>query len=168
MRDKPVTVAVPEERVPEFYVWFAHFLAAEPGTEPSMPAWDRPRGGGPGRGRRGRPDHWQQSEPWTAADTQMAGWLYRKLAPPARELLDVLLDEPGTHWSGNALAERLGLEKGAHGVAGILAWPGRYCRKLGRPLPIATAKREDGGTDYWVEAPAAELFAAARAAGESH
>ncbi len=49
-------------------------------------------------------------------------------------------------------------------MAGILAWPGRYCRKAGRPLPIAIAKREDGGTDYWVEGVEAELFTAARAA----
>ena len=37
MADKQVTVAVPEERVPEFYSWFAAFLAAEPGTPP--PSW---------------------------------------------------------------------------------------------------------------------------------
>ena len=34
MADKAVTVAVPEQRVPEFYAWFAAFLAAEPGTPP--------------------------------------------------------------------------------------------------------------------------------------
>ena len=34
MADKQITVAVPEERVPEFYVWFAGFLAAEPGAPP--------------------------------------------------------------------------------------------------------------------------------------
>lgn len=164
MADKPVTVAVPEERVPEFYVWFASFLAAAPGTEPSPSAWAPPHRGGPGRG--GGRSHWGQAEaqPWTAADAETARWLYAKLATPARELVDLLLDEPGRRWSGNALAERLGLEKGAHGVAGILAWPGRYCRKLGRPLPIATAKRDDGGTDYWVEGTEAELFSAARAA----
>ena len=35
MADKPITVAVPEERVPEFYVWSANFLSAEP----AMPPW---------------------------------------------------------------------------------------------------------------------------------
>lgn len=160
MADKPVTVAVPEERVPEFYVWFAHFLAAAPGDEPSMPSWGPPRSGHRGGGG-GRWGH-AAVAPWTPEDRDAAGWLHGKLAPPARELLDLLVDEPGRHWSGNALADRLGLEKGAHGVAGILAWPGRYCRKLGRPLPIATAKRDDGGTDYWVEPVPAELFAAAR------
>ena len=42
------------------------------------------------------------------------------------------------------IAKRLGLEKGAHGVAGILAWPGRYSRHLDRVLPIATDGRADG------------------------
>lgn len=167
MADKSVTVAVPEERVPEFYAWFAQFLASTPGaTSSDPPAWGPPHRGGPGGRRRGSggPGRWAftEPEPWTDADGDVARWLYAKLAPPARELLDLLLDEPGRHWSGNDLAARLGLEKGAHGVAGILAWPGRYCRKIGRPLPIATEKREDGGTDYWVEAPAAALFATAR------
>ena len=163
MADKEVTVAVPEERVPEFYVWFAHFLSSTAGSAPSSaPGWGPPRGG-PRRGRgHGRWAH--DVEPWAEGDADAATWLYRKLAPPARELLDLLLDEPGRRWSGNELAERLGLDKGAHGVAGILAWPGRYCRGLGRPLPIATTKRDDGGTDYWVEDVPAALFAAARAA----
>ena len=44
MADKQITVAVPEERVPEFYVWFASFLAAEPGAPP--------QGGAPGSAAR--------------------------------------------------------------------------------------------------------------------
>ncbi len=163
MADKPVTVAVPEERVPEFYAWFAAFLAATPGSGPA--SGPRALRGGPGR--RGGPGPWShhhpEPTPWSAADAETAAWLYRKLAPPARELVDLLLDDPGRRRSGNELAERLGLDKGAHGVAGILAWPGRYCRQLGRPLPIATEKREDGGTDYFLDADTAALFAAARA-----
>jgi hypothetical protein len=44
MADKAVTVAVPEQRVPEFYAWFAAFLAAEPGTPPPVrgPRTSRP------------------------------------------------------------------------------------------------------------------------------
>jgi len=64
------------------------------------------------------------------------------------------------------ITARLGLEKGAHGVAGILAWPGRYSRKLGRELPLATDGREDGGTDYFMEPAVAELFAASRGRAE--
>ena len=152
MADKQVTVAVPEERVPEFYVWFAHFLAGEPAS------WGgRTRGFGPPRAR-------PEAAAWSAQDREQATWLYAKLAPPARELLDLLIDAPGARFSGNDIAARLRLEKGAHGVAGILAWPGRYSRKLGRTLPIATEGRDDGGTDYYLEPEVAELFAAARAA----
>ncbi len=156
MADKQVTVAVPEERVPEFYVWFASFLAAETGGPP-------PRGGPWGRGRGPGPRMRHDAASWSAQDADQAAWLYGKLAPPARELFDLLIDAPGERFSGNDIAARLRLEKGAHGVAGILAWPGRYSRKLGRELPIATAGRDDGGTDYFLEPAVAELFAAARA-----
>lgn len=156
MADKQITVAVPEERVPEFYVWFASFLAPEPGVSP----WGGRRGRGRGPG--GRHHGFGEPAAWSAADAEAAAWLYGKLAPPARALFDLLIDAPGERIAGNDIAARLGLEKGAHGVAGILAWPGRYSRKLGRELPLATEGREDGGTEYYMEPPIAELFAAAR------
>jgi len=81
-----------------------------------------------------------------------------KLADPARGLFDLLSGAPGERFSGNDAAACLGLEKGANGVAGILAWPGRYCRHLGRQMPVATAGRPDGGTDYYMEPAVAELF----------
>ena len=155
MADKQITVAVPEERVPEFYVWFASFLAAEGGASPP---WGGRRGGG-----RGGPHHaFRQPAAWSAGDGEQAAWLYGKLAPPARALFDELIDVPGQRRPGNEIAARLGLEKGAHGVAGILAWPGRYSRKLARELPIMTEGRPDGGTDYYMEPAVAEIFAAAR------
>jgi hypothetical protein len=163
MADKQVTVAVPEERVPEFYAWFAAFLAATPGEPPPAPTagggWESRRGGGRHGGMRHR--H-HDPQPWSAQDADRAAWLYHRLAPPARALFDILIDAPGQTFSGNELASRLGLEKGAHGVAGVLAWPGRYCRKLGRELPFATEGRPDGGTDYSMAPTVAELFAAAR------
>jgi hypothetical protein len=160
MADKEVTVAVPEDRVPEFYAWFAAFLASEPGT--AAPSWaGRGRGRGPGpRGFR----HHREAHAWSAEDADQAAWLYGRLAPPARELFDLLAGAPGERFGGEQIAKRLGLEKGAHGVAGILAWPGRYCRRIERVLPIATAGRPDGGTDYYMEPEVAELFAAAAAA----
>jgi hypothetical protein len=156
MADKQITVAVPEERVPEFYSWFAAFLAAEPGSPPPNM----------GRGRRGPRSlrHHGEARGWSAEDGDQAAWLYHKLAPPARELFDLLAGAPGERFGGEQIAKRLGLEKGAHGVAGILAWPGRYSRHLDRVLPIATEGRADGGTDYYVEPDVAALFAAARAA----
>jgi hypothetical protein len=148
--DKQITVAVPEERVAEFYAWFAHFLTAEPGTA-------GPSGGGR-RGHRHRSD----ASAWSADDADQAAWLYHKLAPPARELFDLLLDAPGERFAGETIARRLGLDKGAHGVAGILAWPGRYSRHLDRVLPIDTEGRPDGGTDYYIGPDTAAIFAAAR------
>lgn len=156
MADKQVTVAVPEERVPEFYSWFATFLAAEPGT----PA---PFGGRRRRGPHGL-HHRSEARAWSAQDAGRAAWLYHKLAPPARELFDLLAESAGARFGGEEVAKRLGLEKGSHGVAGILAWPGRYCRRLDRALPIATEGRADGGTNYYMEPDTAALFADARTA----
>jgi len=154
MADKQVTVAVPEERVPEFYAWFAAFLASEPGAPP-------PFGGRGRRAPRGSRRH-HDVKAWSAEDADQAAWLYRKLAPPARELFDVLADSPGARVGGEQLARQLGLDKGSHGVAGILAWPGRYSRHLDRVMPIATEGRSDGGTDYYMDPETAELFRSAR------
>src|SRR5580700_5433822 len=156
MADKQVTVAVPEERVPEFYAWFASFLATEPGTPP-------PLAGGGRRGPRGHRHH-TEAQAWSAQDADQAAWLYRKLAPQARALFDLLADSPGARFGGEDIAKRLKLEKGAHGVAGILAWPGRYSRHLSRMLPIATEGRADGGTDYYMDPELAELFTIAATA----
>jgi|GEM_PF-3150449 len=165
MADKQITVAVPEERVPEFYVWFAGFLSAEAGGgAPGGPPWVGPdRGRGRGGPMHGGPNRFfGEAAAWSADDAEQAAWLYGKLAPPARALFDKLVDTPGERLAGNELAAALGLEKGAHGVAGILAWPGRYSRKLARELPIATKGREDGGTDYYMDPAVAGIFAAAR------
>ena len=102
-------------------------------------------------------------KPGRRQDADQAAWLYRKLAPQARELFDMLAGTPGARIGGEEIAKRLNLEKGAHGVAGILAWPGRYSRSLNRTLPIATEGRPDGGTDYYMDPELAELFTAARA-----
>jgi hypothetical protein len=166
MADKQITVAVPEDRVPEFYVWFASFLAAEPGASPwggrGGPGRGPRMGPGAGPGRGGWRDAFSEPAAWSAGDGEQAAWLYGKLAPPARALFDLLIDAPGERRPGNEIAATLGLEKGAHGVAGILAWPGRYARKLARELPIATEGRDDGGTDYYMDPDVAQLFAAAR------
>ena len=157
-QDKQITVAVPEDRVPEFYVWFAAFLKNEGSRGPGRRRRHEGHRGGPHR--RG----YAEAEPWSTDDfkvTVKAEWLYSKLAPPARDLFDMLSSAPGERFSGNDIAAKLKLDKGAHGVAGILAWPGRYCRKLSLDLPILTAGREDGGTDYYKEPDVAALFAAA-------
>jgi hypothetical protein len=72
------------------------------------------------------------------------------------------MEESDERFAGEEIARRLGLEKGAHGVAGILAWPGRYSSHLDRLLPIETTGRPDGGTDYYMEDGVAALFRKAR------
>jgi len=155
--DKQITVEVPAERVAEFYAWFAEFLSA-PQAGLGSP---RSRRGGPGRHRgHGAPGH--EPVPWSPDDRDKARWLYRKLSDPARELFDLLIDSPGGRFSGNELASRLALANGAHGVAGILAWPGRWSRKLSREFPIRTEAREDGGTDFSMDENTAMVFSQAR------
>lgn len=156
MADKRVIVEVPEERVPEFYAWFASFLTSAPGSPP-------PSAGSGQRGSRAHRHH-GEAQAWSTDDADQAAWLYGKLAPPARELFDLLASRAGTRVAGEDLATHLKLDKGAHGLAGILAWPGRYSRHLDRVLPIATEARPDGGTDYYMAAEIAQLFTAARAA----
>jgi hypothetical protein len=156
--DKDVTVPVPEERIPEFYLWFSAFLASEPGTGPP-----RHRPGRGGFGPRG-PHHGDDDRPaWTAEDRDAAAWLYGRLTGQARELFDLLIEHPGERFSANDLATRLRLEKGAHGIAGLLAWPGRWSRRLERAFPVVTEGRADGGTDYAMTPEVAALFADARA-----
>ena len=113
------------------------------------------------RGPRGLRTH-RSAEAWSADDADKAAWLYHRLAPPARELFDLLLAAPSQRIGGEEVAKQLKLDKGAHGVAGILAWPGRYSRRVGRVLPIATEGRADGGTDYYMEPEVAALFTAAQ------
>ena len=87
MADKPVTVEVPEDRVPEFYLWFAAFLASPPGSGPPRAGF-----GPPGFGRRGfgptgfGPHGHHERRPWTADDGEDARWLYGRLSDPGREL----------------------------------------------------------------------------------
>jgi hypothetical protein len=48
------------------------------------------------------------------------------------------------------------------GLAGVLAWPGRYLFKLGRVLPITVKPNPEGGSWYLMEPDVAELFEKAR------
>ena len=154
MADKQITVAVPEERVPEFYAWFARFLEGGAGAPPT-------RGHGPW-GRRGPGRHPSWAHPWSADDVDEAAWLYGRSAPPARRLFDLLLDAPGERLTGRDIASRLGLDAGTRGVAGILAWPGRYARRLERAFPISVERRPDGDTDFWMAPEVVEVFRAGR------
>ena len=152
MADKQITVAVPEERVAEFYVWFGEFLAAEPGSRQH-----RGRRGprGPRRHTRARAVVRRRRQAGDLAVPQAGAAGARAVRPAHGGVRRAVR-------AASEIARRLGLDKGAHGVAGILAWPGRYSRHLAALLPIETAGRPDGGTDYYMEPEVAALFRKAR------
>ena len=61
-QDKQITIEVPEERVAEFYAFYARFLAGS----------SRRRGHGRGHGHRCGPHHRRDEAPTTDAETQTA------------------------------------------------------------------------------------------------
>ena len=144
MADRNITVAVPEERVAEFYV----LVRGLPGRRAGHAA---PRG----------PPRWpaatgaittHEARAWSADDADQATWLLGKLAPPARELFELLagvtrraLRRRGDRRGGSAW------RRARTAWPGILAWPGRYSRRLGREMPIATAgpRRRRAPTTTW-------------------
>ncbi|MGI8666477.1 MAG: DUF6416 domain-containing protein [Jatrophihabitans sp.] len=61
----------------------------------------------------------------------------------------------------------LDIPHGPWGVAGVLAWPGRYSAAIGKKLPVLKEDGEIGqGSNYWIEQSVAELFAKARSDAE--
>lgn len=140
-----IKVLVPEDRVPDFYKWFGSWLdddghqgvvgTQSPGTERL---------------------HWAA----TSEETELAAELWAKLSSKARALFGHLIDRPGVKFNGEELAAALEIPNGRYGIAGVLAWPGRYCLKMGRWLPVSWS--EDEGV-YWMEPKIAQMFAEVRA-----
>ncbi len=81
-------------------------------------------------------------------------------------MFSLLIDHPDREYTGDQIAE-CGIPNGAHGVAGVLAWPGRHGSAIGRGLP--SEWREDPVEVvgyYWIPADRAEVFKAARERAE--
>ena len=157
MADKQITVAVPEERVPEFYVWFASFLAAEAAAARRWGGGRRGRGRGarttPSASRPpGRPRTASRPRGSTAGSRRRRARSSTSSSTPRASAARATRSPPGSASTRAPTAS-----------PGVLAWPGRYSRKVARELPIATEGRADGGTDYYMEPAVAEIFAAARA-----
>ncbi len=136
-----VTVKVPQERLAEFYGMFGAWLASEsapgaPATVLTVERWDAER------------------------DVELAREYWGKLSSPGRGLISLLVAEPDKPVSGEGIASALGLAKGKYGVAGVLAWPGRYAAAMGRQMPVTFEAGEVGkSANYWVTADVAALFA---------
>ena len=137
-----VTVKVPEDRLGEFYSMYGDWLSG------GVPMAERSA----------------DKSPWTASDVELASDVWSKFTEVARRLFSVLIDNPTKEYSGDQLAEMLSIANGRHGVAGVLAWPGRHCFDAGRLLPWSWKYPEENAPAvYWFSPEMAELFGKARA-----
>lgn len=154
-----LTVPVPDDRTAEFYQFFGLWLSGALSLSGSPAGTPQASGGAP-VARAGALKPWGD----TPEDHADAETLWRKYSPNARAMFSLLIDNGGKEFTGDEIAEACNIPHGAHGVAGVLAWPGRHGVKIGRRLP--TEWREDPNTFegiYHVPADRAEMFKAARA-----
>jgi hypothetical protein len=142
-------VKVPEDRVAEFYSMYGAWLNGQPNVSaPSVT---------------GTVDGTGDHQPWSDSDTALAAAVWDKLSETARGLFSALIDEPERRFSGEELSELLGIPNGKHGVAGVLAWPGRHCFAVNRTWPWSWSYPEDGAPAvYWFTPTVAALFRQAR------
>lgn len=150
-----ITVPVPDERTAEFYRFFGAWLAG------SLTLAEDAFGGFQSHEQTSQP----QLQPWgnTEADLADAAKLWAKFSSRARAMFNLLIDNPGKEFSGEEIAEAVDIPNGAHGVAGVLAWPGRHGYKLRRGLPSDWRWDEDRLEGlYGMSEQRAALFKAAR------
>lgn len=152
-----ITVPVPEERTAEFYQFFGLWLAG------SLSISQSPAGASEASPR---PQH----APWgtTEQDYVDAEALWKKYSANARKMFSLMIDNPDTKYTGEQIAEACGIPNGAHGVAGVLAWPGRHGAAIGRRLPTDWDEDENDGTSYyWIPAERAAMFKDVREKAEA-
>jgi hypothetical protein len=103
---------------------------------------------------------WSTLSDWSdnAGDLDLAKAVWSKFSQRAKNVFSVLMDEPGTRHAGEKLAEDLEIPNGRYGLAGVLAWPGRYCTAVGRTMPVQWVE----GGSYWMTPDVAALFQKAR------
>lgn len=143
-----VTVPVPDGREGEFFEMFGRWLQGGTDATASPTA----------------PEAQVQSWVNSDSDLERAKRVWSKLSDRGLALFCELLDAGDEQLNGEQLAVRLGILNGKYGVAGVLAWPGRHCAAVGRPLPVDCEDGPVGGSaSYSFPEPARTLFARARA-----
>src|SRR4051812_11865920 len=105
------TVAVPRERLAEFYEMFGRWLAG--GLPP------------PATSAAGA----QLRQAWGPDDVVLATEFYEWVSPKAAAILDLWMDSAGTWHTGAETAEAAELNAGAYGVAGSLSSVGKASAK---------------------------------------
>src|SRR4051794_5751227 len=118
-----LTLPVPDERIAEFYQFFGLWLAgalSPPGSHLEVLL-------GPAEASAAH-----TIKPWggTEEDHADAEALWKKYSPNARAMFGLMIDNPGKEFTGDEIAKAVNIANGAHGVAGVLAWPVRH----GAPL----------------------------------
>lgn len=153
-----ITVPVPDDRTAEFYQFFGLWLAG------SLSLAQSPPGASPSPAE-AQPVKYEDLPLWgtTKEDFTDAEVLWKKYSPNARKMFSLLIDNPGKEYTGDQIAEAVGIPNGAHGVAGVLAWPGRHGNKMGRRLPSDWREDQDAQESYyWMPAERAEMFKSVR------
>lgn len=159
-----VTVKVPEDRLVEFYAMHAAWLSAPPRASVMSDMFDAVREAVPQVVSPTSEDT-DDRQPWSEADAALAAQLWDKFSDPAKALFSKLIDEPDRRFTGEELAEMLNIPNGHSGVAGVLAWPGKYCKNEGRKRLWEWGYPVDGEpVVYWIEPDVAALFSEARTA----
>ena len=143
-----VTVKIPGAKLGKFYQLLGGLLAEE--ESPAEAKSHEARQG--------------ELPAWTKNDLQLATEHCVQLSEPAQKLYEIFMKSPGQKFSGTELASKLHLEKGAHGIAGLTAWPGRYAYAVGRRLPISWERTQYGVGSYWMTEEVAQLFRNAKEA----
>lgn len=157
-----VTVKVPEERLVEFYAMHAAWLSAPPQTAvlPSTIS-DQPVAVPQPVTHAG--EDYGDRQAWSNADAALAAELWDKFSAQAKALFSKLIDEPDRQFRGEELAEILNIPNGQSGAAGVLAWPGKYCKQANRELLWKwTYPVEGEPVVYWMTPEVAALLREAR------
>jgi hypothetical protein len=149
-----ITVHIPDDRVSEFYLMLGSWLAQ--GAGPQAPAG----GAAPGSTPRGAGPSGTALQSWTDSDSDLdrARTVWREFSTRAKDAVLVLLNYPGEAITGQELAPAAGISDGAHGVAQALAQAAQECTAVGRRTPWREQILDLGGSTYWIEGQAADLF----------
>jgi len=157
-----ITVKVPEDRLAEFYGMYATWLSSDP-QPPVLAGAAKPLRSNVSRML---PDAGAESGerlPWSERDGALAAELWDRFSASAKALFSKLIDEPNRRFTGEELAEMLGIPNGHSGVAGVLAWPGKWCKHENRELLWKFSYPVAGDpVVYWMTPENAALFGQAR------
>jgi hypothetical protein len=102
-----------------------------------------------------------RGSPWTAEDADLACDVWNRLSNWGRILVGLLVDSPGEKVASGDIAAVLGYTTPSQ-VAGVLAWPGVYCKREGKALFFFWDTDAEGAAWYWMTPEVAAIFRAAR------